>query len=206
MKRLAQIGLPIATLVATSCGGGHVTVSTDASYFQPSSIVEVAHASSLRVEATVESAGELSQIPAEQAASPDPITGERQDAAPQLFAYEIARIKVLRVFGPGMTGVAVGDVLTVGVPVLDPAANASPGEDLAAMATRPGQTFQGGAGQTGVFFLTATRQLGTYGPGREVMGFAQFSDANSAIVRAVFGGFRGRLVARSDVTHAASAG
>jgi hypothetical protein len=195
--------LPAAVAVVTACSGTPATRHTEASYFQPSTVAEIAAHAPLRVEARVVSAGEIVHIPVEPGGSPDPVTGERSDAAAQVFAYELARITVLRVLGVSRTaGVTAGDTLVVGVPVLDPGYS-EPGDTWDGV-TKPGETFGGTTGQTGVFFLADVRPLGGSGQGRPVMGYAQYTTPTSATVRAVFGPLRGREVPRREVTDAAT--
>ncbi len=203
--RSLTLRLLAALTVASACSGTAATRHTEATYFQPSNVGDIAAHAPLRVEAKVVEAGEISTIPAEPAGSPDPITGERADAAPQVFAYELARVTVLRVLGtPHATGVAPGDTLLVGVTVLDPAFSPEPGSDLATAITKPGETFGGTTGQIGVFFLSDLRPLGDRGQGWTVLGFAQYTTPASTTVRAVFGPLRGRDVPRTEVTDAAT--
>jgi hypothetical protein len=203
-KLIALCALPAATALLAACSGGAVTVRTETSIFLPSSVADIAQSSTLRVEGRVVSAAEVYQIPPDPAGSPDPNTGERADAAPQVFAFEVARIVVLKVLGGrGAASVAPGDTVAVGVTVLDPGYSGNDQEDQGDV-PKPGETFGGQTGQTGVFFLTDVRPLGSFGQGRGVMGFARYESPGSTRVLAVFGALRGKQVSRSEVAQAAA--
>lgn len=187
--------LAIAAILLAGCAKETGVRHTETSYFAPANVAEIAAHSPVRVEARVASAATVYRIPADTLPP-----GADGDAAPSKYAYEVARVEVLKVFG-ARAGVAAGDTIDVGVPVLDPSYVASPGEDLEAF-TRAGETFA--TGRTGVLFLTDVLPLGSFGQGRAVMGFAEYGAPTAATIRGVFGPLRGREVARSDVTAAAT--
>jgi hypothetical protein len=192
MRRTA-CALAIAALLP-GCAKETGVRHTETSYFAPANVAEIAAHSPVRVEARVVSAATVYPIP------PDtPLPGADGDAPPSKYAYEVARVEVLKVFG-ARTGVAPGDTIDVGVPVLDPSYVATPGEDLGAF-TRAGETFR--TGRTGVLFLTDVLSLGSFGQGRAVMGFAEYGTATAATMRGVFGPLRGREVQRTEVAAAA---
>ena len=204
-RRVLTVLPAAAATLLMACSANVATRHTDATYFAPSTVAEIALHSPVRVEARVVSAGQIATIPVEPGESPDPVTGERSDPAPHVFAYELARVSVLRVLGaPRTAGIAPGDTLLVGVTVLDPTFRPEPGSDLATAITKPGETFGGATGQTGVFFLSDLRPLGDAGQGWTVMGYAQYTSPTSATVRGTFGPLRGRGVPRAEVAAAAT--
>lgn len=199
----------LGALTALALAAGAVGCSADpqaaqpenaivtATTFQPSDMREIAQVSDARVRGVVRSQPRLFPVPSDPAPP-----GADGSAAPSVYSYEVVEVEVTAVLGKRTDGLAAGSRISVGVSVLTP----PPGvvvEDADEFVA-PGETF-GQVGQSGMFFLTPPRPLGEFGPGREIVGFAEYgSQSSKATVLAVAGNFRGTVVDRQAVEDAAA--